>query len=289
MQMNGKIIGIDLGATNIHIGIVEDSRVTEEIQIPTLATASKEEIITNLISGIESLVSKDFDGIGIGVPGLVDEEEGVIFDVFNIPAWKQVHLKRELEAHFKIPVRITNDANVFALGEKFFGKGGPYKNMVGVTLGSGLGTGIIIDNKLYSGAYSSAGELGLIPYNGKILEDYCSGKFFQQEYDMKGEEVYTLAQQGDAAALEIFREFGKHLGNAINIILIILSPEAIFLGGSISKSFRFYEKSLKETLDTFPFKKVLDQLVLEPSQTPNISILGAAALIFSEQSGSNYN
>ncbi len=284
--MGGKIIGIDLGATNIHIGIVENSKVKKEIQIPTLATASKEEIITNLISGIEKLGSGGFDGIGIGVPGLVDEEKGVIFDVFNIPAWKEVHLKRELEAHFKIPVRITNDANVFAMGEKFFGKGGPYKNLIGVTLGSGLGTGIIINNKLYSGSYSSAGELGLIPYNGKILEDYCSGKFFQREYGMKGEEVFTLAQNGDAFALEIFRKFGKHLGYAINVLLILLSPEAIFLGGSISKSFKFYENALKETLDTFPFKKVLDQLVLEPSQTSNISILGAAALIFSEQSDS---
>lgn len=281
--MSGKIIGIDLGATNIHIGIVQDSKVTEEIKIPTLATASREEIIANLISGIEKLRSKDFDGIGIGVPGLVDEEKGIIFDVFNIPAWKEVHLKQHLEAHFKIPVRITNDANVFAMGEKFFGKGGPFKNMVGVTLGSGLGTGIIIDDKLYSGAYSSAGEMGLIPYNGKILEDYCSGKFFQREYGMKGEEVYALAKEGDDSALAIFREFGKHLGNAINIILIVLSPEAIFLGGSISKSFEFYENSLKETLNTFPFKKVLEQLVLEPSQTSNISILGAAALIFSEQ------
>lgn len=284
--MSGKIVGIDLGATNIHLGIVQNSKVTKEIQIPTLASASKPEIIANLISGIERLGSGGFDGIGIGVPGLVDEEKGVIFDVFNIPAWKEVHLKQDLESYFKIPVRITNDANVFALGEKFFGKGGPYKNMVGVTLGSGLGTGIIVDDKLYSGSYSSAGELGLIPYKGKTVEDYCSGKFFQGEYGMKGEEVYSLAQKGDDSALEIFREFGRHLGYALNILLIVLSPEAIFLGGSISKSFKYYENSLKETLKTFPFKKVLDQLVLEPSQTSNISILGAAALIFSEQSDS---
>lgn len=281
--MSRKIIGIDLGATNIQIGVVQDSQVIEEIKIPTLATASKEEIVANLISGIEKLESNNIDGVGIGVPGLVDEEKGKIFDVFNIPAWKEVHLKQDLESHFHIPIRITNDANVFAMGEKFFGKGSTYKNLVGVTLGSGLGTGIIIDNKLYSGAYSSAGEIGLIPYNGKILEDYCSGKFFQREHGMKGEEVYALAQKGDNSALEIFRKFGKHLGNAINIILMMLSPEAIFLGGSISRSFEFYENSLKETLNTFPFKKVLEKLVLEPSQTSNISILGAAALIYSEQ------
>ena len=287
--MSGKIIGIDLGATNIHIGVVQDSKVIEEIKISTLATKSKEKIIDNLISGINQLDNKDATGIGIGIPGLVDEKKGIIFDVFNIPAWKEVHLKKELEDYFKIPVRITNDANVFSMGEKFYGRGGQFKNLVGVTLGSGLGTGIIIDNKLYSGSFSSAGELGLIPYNGKILEDFCSGKFFQNEYGLKGEQVYALAQQGDEQALEIFREFGTHLGNAINILLLVLSPEAIYLGGSISKSFKFFENPLKETLNTFPFKKVLQQLVLEPSQTSNISILGAAALIFSEQTGPHNN
>lgn len=283
--MSGKILGIDLGATKIHIGIVEDSKIIEESKFPTLATAPKAVIVANLISGIEKMANSNFDGIGIGVPGLVDEEQGVIFDVFNIPSWKKVHLKKELELHFKVPVRITNDANVFAMGEKFFGKGNSFKNMIGVTLGSGLGTGIIINHKLYSGSFSSAGELGLMPYLGKTLEDYCSGKFFFQEYGIKGEEVFKLAQKEDDAALKIFREYGRHLGNALNMILILLSPEAIFLGGSISKSFTFFEESLRETMCSFPFKKVLDQLVLQPSETANISLLGAAALIVSERSG----
>ncbi len=284
--MSGKIIGIDLGATNIHIGVVKDATVIEEIKIPTRATEEKNKIIVNLIDGIGSLNIKDVAGIGIGVPGLVDEEKGIIFDVFNIPSWKEVHLKKELQDHFNIPVRITNDANVFAMGEKFFGEGRAYKNFVGVTLGSGLGTGIIINHKLYSGAYSSAGELGLLPYKDKILEDYCSGKFFLQQYGMKGEEVFKLAQQGDAAAMSMFREFGTHLGSALKTLLMLLSPEAIFLGGSISNSFRYFEASLWEAMDDFPFKKVLNQLVIKPSQTANISILGAAALIVSEHSGS---
>jgi glucokinase len=153
---------------------------------------------------------------------------------------------------------------------------------VGVTLGSGLGTGIIINHKLYSGTYSSAGELGLLPYLGKTVEDYCSGKFFLQEYGIKGEEVFKLAQGGDEAGLEMFLEYGKHLGNALNVLLILLSPEAIFLGGSISRSFAFFETAMKEAMNDFPFKRVLDQLVIQPSKTSNISILGAAALIVSE-------
>lgn len=280
--MSGKTLGIDLGATKIHIGVVLNSEVIEEITVPTEAMATKEKIIGNLMSGIKELKNSDFYGIGIGVPGLVDEEKGIIYDLNNIPAWKEVHLKKDLEDHFNKPVRITNDANVFAMGVKFFGRGGPYKNLVGVTLGSGLGTGMIINHKLYSGTYSSAGELGLLPYAGKTVEDYCGGKFFLQEYGIKGEEVFKLAQTGDKAALQIFSEYGKHLGNALNVLLILLSPEAIFLGGSISRSFAYFEPSMKEAMEEFPFKRVLDQLVIQPSETSNISILGAAALIVSE-------
>ena len=281
--MSDKIIGIDIGATKIHIGLVEDSKVIKEIKFPTLANASRDEIITNLIHKIEELDDPQVVGIGIGVPGLVDEEKGIIYDLTNIPSWKEVHLKNYLESHFNKPVRITNDANVFAMGEKIFGKGGPFKNMVGVTLGSGFGTGIIIDHKLYSGTLSSAGELGNIPYLDKTIEDYCSGKFFRGNYGLNGNEVFQLAKEGDEGARDMFEEFGIHLGNALKIILNVLSPEAIFLGGSVSRSYQFFSESLEKTLDSYPFKKVRKQLIIQPSETSDISILGAAALIISEK------
>ena len=281
--MSDKIIGIDIGATKIHIGLVEDSKVIKEIKFPTLANASRDEIITNLIHKIEELDDPQVVGIGIGVPGLVDEENGIIYDLTNIPSWKEVHLKNYLESHFNKPVRITNDANVFAMGEKIFGKGGPFKNMVGVTLGSGFGTGIIIDHKLYSGTLSSAGELGNIPYLDKTIEDYCSGKFFRGNYGLNGNEVFQLAKEGDEGARDMFEEFGIHLGNALKIILNVLSPEAIFLGGSVSRSYQFFSESLEKTLDSYPFKKVRKQLIIQPSETSDISILGAAALIISEK------
>lgn len=285
--MDKKILGVDIGATKIHLGIVQGDRVTQEIKFPTLSDSSEVDIIKNLISRIESLGKHEFEGIGIGVPGLVDEKRGIVYDLLNISSWKKVELKKYLEDHFKVPVRITNDANVFALGEKIYGAGKKFSNMVGIAMGTGFGTGIIANNKLYSGNLSSAGELGSIPYLDKTIEDYCSGKFFREQYGTSGSIVFQNAEKGDAEALKILEEFGVHLAHAIKLILYILSPEAVFLGGSVSRSFKFFEKNLNRSLESFPFKRVLDKLVIQTAHTNNISILGAAALIISEKNEKN--
>ncbi len=279
--MGNRIVGVDIGATKTRVGVVQDSQVIKEADFPTASTASKQQILDELAAAIEEVAGNDFCGIGIGVPGLIDEEKGILFDLLNIPSLKEVHLKDHLEGHFQKPVRITNDANVFAVGEKMFGEGQPFKNMVGVTLGSGFGCGIIVNHKLYSGAYSSAGEFGNISYLDKTIEDYCSGKFFAQN-GLTGTEAYTLAESGEQRALVLFEEYGKHLGEALKLILNILSPQAIFLGGSISAAFPFFESALRDSMETFPFKKVKDQLVIKPSKTSNIALLGAAALILAE-------
>lgn len=281
--MSEKVIGIDIGATKTRIGIVKDSVIIKEKTFPTSSDASKEKIIEELALGIKSLAGNDFAGIGIGVPGLIDEKKGVIFDLLNIPSWKEVHLKDYLEDFFKKPVRITNDANVFAIGEKMFGLGKSFHNFVGVTLGTGFGCGIIIHDKLYSGAYSSAGEFGNIAYLDKTIEDYCSGKFFIHQYGLSGAEAYKLVSSGDERGKKMFAEYGKHLGEALKLILNILSPQAILLGGSISKSFHYFEESLQDTMDSFPFSRVRQQLVIKPSKVQNMAILGAAALILSSE------
>ncbi|MDT0675394.1 ROK family protein [Autumnicola musiva] len=282
--MEKNIVAVDIGATKIHIGIVRGSHIVKEVKFPTNAGTSKEDIVNNLIRGIESLEVKDFQGIGIGVPGLVDEKQGIVYDLVNIASWKEVHLKKYLQDHFHKPVRITNDANVFALGEKIFGQGSRFQNIVGITMGTGFGTGIIANNRLYSGSFSSAGELGSIPYLDATIEDYCSGKFFKNQYQISGKEVFERAEEGDKLCRDILNEFGKQLGNAVKILLFILSPEAIFLGGSVSRSFKYFEDELQKSISTFPFKKVLNKLVLQPSEMSNVAILGAAALIVSELS-----
>lgn len=275
---DNTILGIDIGATKIHIGEVRDGKVLNEVKFPTSAQAPKAKILQEIVEGIEAILSPEVVGIGIGAPGLIDSDAGIIYDVQNIASWQEVHLKEHLENHFKKPVRISNDANAFALGEKIYGKAKPYKNIVGLTLGTGFGAGIIIDGNLYSGAYSSAGELGGISYLDLTIEDYCSGKFFERMGQV-GSAVYKQAQQGEAQSLDLFYQFGGHVGNAIKTVLFTFAPQAIFLGGSISKCYPYFKEGLENAVQDFPFKRVLDQLVIAPSEMQNAAILGAAALI----------
>ncbi|MCM4156297.1 ROK family protein [Gramella sp. AN32] len=276
--MAKKYIGIDIGGTKIHLGIVSGSQLLKEIQFPTPAHLPEKEIIDQLCKEIDTIFAEDIAGFGIGVPGLVDENSGIIYDLWNIPSWKEVALKDFLEKKYDRPVKITNDANTFALGEKYYGKGQNYKNLVTVSLGTGFGTGIIANHQLYSGTLSGAGELGDIPYLDKTIEDYCSGKFFSTVYSEDGKSLFQKAEAGDEKALKIFEDFGNHVGNAFKVILYTLAPEAIFIGGSISRSFPYFEKSMWEAVHTFPFKKIIENLIIEVSEIDNIALLGAVSL-----------
>jgi glucokinase len=275
---NKKYIGIDIGGTKTHIGLVQRGELIREAKFDTAATAPKEQILAELVHHVAAFVGDDVVGIGVGVPGLVDEANGIVHGVQNIPSWQEVHLKEHLASHFGKPVYLSNDANAFTVGEKMYGLGQPFANLVGLVLGTGLGAGLIINHTLYSGTLSSAGEFGGIPYLDKTIEDYCSGKFFRQRTGRPGAEWHALAQQADAEALAVFAEYGRHLGNAIKTILYALSPEAIILGGSVSKCFEYFKGGLAESLREFPFKAVAERLVIIPSALDNSAVLGAAAL-----------
>lgn len=278
MSDGRKIIGIDIGGSKVHIGLVENGSILKEVKLSTSAAASREQILQELTDGIALIMDPAVAGIGIGVPGLVDEKNGIVYELQNIPSWKEVHLKKQLEDTFRLPVCITNDANAFVAGEKIYGKGKDFTNLVGITLGTGLGTGIIIDNNIYGGTLSCAGEFGGVPFLDLTLEDYCSGKFFLREFGMTGKELKTLAKNGDARALEIFEQYGHHLGSAIRVILYALAPEAIVLGGSISSCFSLFKDSMQKSISEFPYKQVTDRLVIEYSDLENAAILGSAAL-----------
>jgi glucokinase len=216
--------------------------------------------------------------IGIGAPGLVDEERGIVYGVQNIPAWQEVALKAYLEADLHVPVFITNDANTYVLGEKMFGNGGRFRNLVGITLGTGLGVGIIMHDQLYSGAYSSAGEMGSIPYRDKTFEHYCSGRFFLETLGVKGKEAFQMAMAGDKRSLKAFQDFGHQLGDLFHHLLFTLSPQAIFLGGSISKCMTLFQATLFQQINNFHFGIVRDQLHVERASIDHSAVLGAAGL-----------
>lgn len=275
---NKTVVGVDLGGTNIRLGRVSNGSADKIISAKISAKESKETVLDEIINAVDSLFDKEISGIGIGVPSVVDVERGIVYDVHNIPSWRKVHLKEILQDRFNVPVQVNNDVNCFVLGEKYFGKAKDYRNIVALALGTGLGGGIILDNKLYSGSNCGAGEFGLMPYGNHNYEYYCSGQFFRNEYGLSGEEVFSRAKQGDSEAKEIFSKFGEHLGNAIIAILYALDPEIVILGGSISSSIDFFENSMKDVVQKFEFKNSLEALKIERSTLEHPAVLGASAL-----------
>lgn len=287
---NNTLIGIDLGGTKVAAGKVIGNKLESVICRLIPSASTKVEDTLNLIKEvIKELGFDDVAGIGIGVPGLVDRENGIVYDFQNIPAWTEVELKSLLEAEFNIPVFIDNDANCFALGEYRFGSHKGIDDFVGLTLGTGMGGGIIKNGSLLSDANCASGEFGNISYLNSIYEDYCSGKFFINKYHQSGQIVAAEAERGDKWAIDAFAEFGGHLGKAIQTIKHAVDPRAIIIGGSVAKSRKLFETFMWKTILEFPFPKALKDFDVMFSDTENVAILGAASLFYNEPESKTIN
>jgi len=271
-------IGIDLGGTNIRGARVTGNELSPILQHTLSSKEDEEKVLHQLFTLIDELMNDGVKAIGIGVPGLVDAATGTVYDVVNIPSWKKLPLQQLMEGRYNKPVLINNDANCFAAGEFYFGSGRGCHSMVGITLGSGLGSGIIIKKKLYAGTHCGAGEFGMVDYLDHCYEYYASGQFFKNVYGVDGEVVFKAAAEGDARALKMYGEFGRHLGNAIKMILFTLDPELIVLGGSVRNAFPYFSKTMWQAIQTFPFQRTVEALRVEVSALENSGILGAAAL-----------
>lgn len=276
--MEKEILGIDIGGTKIKLGKVKGREVLKSHIIDVDPSDSVEVSLEKLYDAIDTIITDSIEAIGIGVPAVVDPESGVVYDVQNIPSWKEVPLKDFIQNKYQIPAYINNDANCFALGEKYFGKAMDHANCVALSLGTGLGMGIIINNELYNGVLCGAGEVGMLAYKDKILEHYAGSFFFDGKYGQSAKELYKKALMNDSTALMAFGEYGVHLGEAIKAILYMFAPEAIILGGSISRAYTFFEKSLQSALDTFAYQKQLEHFKIETSDLVDSPELGAAAL-----------
>ena len=271
-------LAIDLGGTNIRIAQVANGQCIKKCSVVCPALEDSATILNQLFALIQSMMNGQVSGIGIGVPSIVDPENGIVYNVANIPSWKEIHLKSILEHGFGVPVAISNDSNCFALGESLYGAGRHYANMVGVTLGTGVGAGVIINHRLYGGLYLGAGEIGSLPYKDSDFEHYCSSFLFKR-YGTTGAVVAEKAQQGEQAALEIWKEFGRHLGNLIKAILFPYAPQAIVLGGGIVSAFPFFKNAMEQTMQSFPYKIISDNVSVVASHQKDSSLLGAAALL----------
>lgn len=273
-------LAIDLGGTNIRIGQVENGTILQKCNISCPSQEPEGVVLEEICGLIDTMMNKRVTGIGIGVPSVVDAQKGIVYDVVNIPSWKSVPLKQYLESRFKIPVAVNNDANCFALGEKRFGLGQDYKNMVGITLGTGVGAGIIIDGKLYGGRNTGAGELAATPYRNADYEFYCCGKFFTEKYGITGKEAAFQASQGEPLAQAVWREFGTHLGKLLQLYILAYDPDAIVIGGGIAKAGPYYKEAMMESLyHKFLFPKSLENIYIGFSELADVSLLGASALL----------
>jgi glucokinase len=275
-----KVIGLDLGASNIRGGLIHGHHISQIHSRRIQSAGTVEEVLEDIYAIIDLLIDKEVAAIGIGVPSVVDVEQGIVYDVQYIPSWKEVHLKSILEERYRVPVFVNNDANCFVLGEYYFGKGAGIENLVGLAIGTGLGAGIIINHRLYAGPNCGAGEFGMVDYLDHCFEYYCSGQYFQNVYYTDGQEVFDKAKAGNLQAQQWYAEMGMHLGNAIKMILYTYDTSLIIFGGSVRHAYPFFNQTMWERINSFAYTKSLAKFRIELSGLENSGILGAAALYY---------
>jgi glucokinase len=244
-----QVLGMDVGGTKVEIATLVDGRPLVPQRIPTPLDDSRA-----LIEGLEGLARKviDHDGapeaIGVGVPSQIDFATGTVVSSVNIPL-EGVALRDELERRFGVPVFVDNDANCAALAEAELVEGGPSRHLVALTLGTGVGGGVIIDGRVFRGATGLGAELGhmVIKFDGLkcpggncpnygCLEAYCSGSALERAAGMPGEDVEARARDGDSVAIGHLENLGRWLGVGISNFVNIFEPEHIVIGGGLGTS-----------------------------------------------------
>jgi glucokinase len=279
MRSVGKtVIGVDLGGTKVAAGRVRNGEIEHRVKHSVPAHEDRDTVLSVVSDAIAEVMTPEVGAIGCGVPSVVDVAEGIVREVGNIPSWKAVPLKAELERRFSIPAAIDNDANVFALGEFVFGAGKDHQHLVGITLGTGLGAGVIVDGRLLHGANCGVGELGKTARKGMRLEDWCASTYFPREWNASAGDLHRKARDGDPHALESFSHYGDELSEAIMLTLYVYDPQIIVLGGSISTAFDLFEPRMRAGLEAFAYPHIIERVLIEPSRLEHAAILGAAAL-----------
>jgi len=249
-------IGIDIGATKTEVVLVDEKgKVLNSFKV--LTGKNKKKFLEVVFNLIRKLRIKKVSGIGIGVPGQVNN--GILVKAPNLPFAQNFNLKKIIQKKFKIKTLVENDANCFALAEARLRK---KKNLVGLTLGSGVGGGIIIGGEIHHGKDNLAGEFGQIVYKNKTYEDYCSGKFFERKIFNK----------------KNFEEYGNHFGNLIDVVVNSLNPEMVVLGGSVVKSFSLFKKSMKRSFKSKLTYPQLKRTQIVVSKNKHAGAIGAAFL-----------
>jgi len=291
--MSQNIIGVDIGGTT-YSSTLFDSKLNN------ISTSKKELIAdypsTNLfLKSLSSQILKlikdnerdDMIGVGVACPGPLDSKNGIILETPNIQILQNINLKEELESILNLPVYIENDANLFALGEWFSNNGKNNEIFTGLTIGTGLGFGIVMNGKIYSGAHGLAAEYAISPIDRGNWEDRISIKainqiakkyFSNKELDPK--DLFKMATNKDNNAIKVWDEFGSNLGIALSHFINLIDPHRISIGGGISNAFIFFNKSMANTIrEHCPAYNKFNIDIFESSNKELSSQLGAAVLV----------
>lgn len=310
-------IGVDLGGTNIKAGLVsKNGEILKKIEVPTEAQKGRDTVLTNIKTAIKTLIEfaqnnnySPIIGIGMGCPGAIDSEQGIIVKgIENIPSLNGFHIAKFLYETFGLPAFIDNDANNAGRGELLFGSARGYKNVICLTLGTGIGGAIIINGELYGGAVNYAGEVGhmvLIPDGlqctcGKFgcWEAYASATaMIKKAISAKKREIPTklknypdeeinaklivdLAKEGDDFAKSIVEETARYLGIGIASLVNILNPELVVVGGGVAQAGDILFKPMEYWAKINMMPRARESVKIVPAMLGNdAGILGSTALV----------
>ena len=314
--MSNYIIGIDIGGTTVKFGLISnDGELFKKWSIPTKKENNGATIVNDiwnsLAQTIESFnINKDtIIGIGVGIPGYVDTGSGLVYEAINI-GWKNINIKQQLEELTGLPVFIENDANIAVLGENWRGAGNKAKHVIAVTLGTGVGGGIIANGKILNGQNGMAGELGhiLIEEDGALcncgnrgcIETIASATgivrqameeitvnpssplaaFFDEKKSISSEDVFELAARGDTLAEGIVERTATILGSTFANLGVILNPEKILIGGGVSEAGEPLLDKITASFRANALPRVIDACEIKLAQLGNdAGIIGAAYLV----------
>ena len=307
-------IGIDLGGTSVKYALIDNEGVFHfQGKLPSKADISAEAVIGQLVTACKETMASaqqlgvTIEGIGIGTPGIVDETNRIVLGgAENIKGWENLNLADRIEAETHLPVQMGNDANLMGLGETMYGAGQGARNVVFLTVGTGIGGAVVIDGKLFNGFANRGTELGNVPLiaNGEpcacgsigCLEHYAStsalvrrfskraaetGRSFSGE-EINGELIVRLYKEGDKLATECLDEHCDFLGHGIAGFINIFSPQRIVIGGGLSEAGDFYIQKVSERAHRYVMADcAVNTRIMAASLGNKAGSIGAASLVFS--------
>ena len=293
--MIDRVIGIDVGGTAIKLGRFDrDGTCLESISVNTPQPANPKPVVEAIAQGVKQLnLDSTCGAIGLGMPGPTDKARRIARKSINLPGWDDVPVADWLETQTGLPTVLENDANCAAIGEAWLGAGKDFGDFILLTLGTGVGGGIFLNGKLFTGRDGAAGELGLITLdpngypcrsgNRGSLEQHASIGAIYRLTGKKPAEMGQLAEAGNSEAIEFWHDYGKILGAGLASLVYVLTPEAIIVGGGISASSRFFLPSTLAEIERRVVEPSRVGLKLLPAELGNqAGMLGAAKLVWEE-------